>query len=407
MKRLSLIDLCVAMALAALGMYLFVGFLHPDPWVLEKGPVIHAALWALRIAVGIGTLAVVLLYLAIRTRRVSGAVVLLLIFGAAIAFAFGYPVAQYFYEKSYVKQIEKYHPYLQIRPNPLPDLPNRDSTFLILCLGGSTTEFADEAGKGWPGRLQKLLPATISGRSVAVLNMGRQWYTTQHTLLNYELNLRHVKPDLIIVMQAVNDVLVNADFSFLSHDSFRGDYGHFYGAVNRLIDRENLFGFARETISGLWYFTPREVVDTDVFPGLVSFERNINTLIDLATIDGTRVVLMTEPHLYKEQNSQEEQKVLHLTNYETIGRNKRWSIATARRGMEAYNRKVEEIAEKRHVGFIDLDQAVPRTLEYFYDEVHYRTGAYDLVAAAVAEGVLKSGVLPIAPVLDETSRPRG
>ncbi|MBN8548731.1 MAG: SGNH/GDSL hydrolase family protein [Deltaproteobacteria bacterium] len=393
MGRIKALDLLVMLLILAIGVVAFCGFLRPDPYYLEKGLVASALLWLLRIGVPLLTLLILSIYLAIRRGKISGPLVGLMCFSAAVALALGYPVADYLYQKSYVQQIEKYHPYLQIRPQNAPADLKRDELFLIMCVGGSTTEFADVEGQGWEGRLQKLLPETIDGKKVKVLNMGKQWYTTQHVLINYELNLRHLKPDVLIVMESVNDLLTNADFSYISHGSFRPDYGHFYGPVNRLIDRKGLVGFLADMIAGLWNYTPREMITTKEFPGLASYERNVRTLLDFAKLDGTKVVLMSEPYFFKPGMSEEERKTLQLLNYQAVGPTKQWTIETAIAGMEAYNAKMAELAKSGGAHFIDLEKSIPKTLEYFYDEVHYRQNTFPLVASAVAEGLKNSGVL--------------
>lgn len=392
-RRLSVIDIAVALLILGVGSLVFLGFLHPDPYYLEKGLAARALLWALRVLVPLVSLCIAAAYLGLRSGRLPIMGIGLVLGSALLALAIGYPIADSLYQKSYVQQIEKYHPYLQIRPHAPKLEGQREDLFLIVCLGGSTTEFADEVGKGWEGRLKKLLPESIDGRKVEILNMGRQWYTTQHILLNYELNLRYLKPDLIIMMQSVNDLLTNADFAYISHDSFRGDYGHFYGPVNRIIDRKGLFSFVGEMIAGLWYYEPREIVTTNQFPGLKSYERNVKTVLELAKLDKSKVVLMSEPFLFKPSMSEPELRALELLNYQSVGPTKRWSSDTALAGMQAYNAKMEEIARSQNVAFIDLEKSIPKTLEYFYDEVHYRVNTFDLVAAAVAQGLLKSGVL--------------
>ena len=224
--------------------------------------------------------------------------------------------------------------------------------------------------------------------------MGKQWYTTQHILINYELNLRGAKPDVIIMMEAVNDLLTNADFAYISHGPFRGDYGHFYGPVNRIIDRKGLVSFLSDMVLGLWNHSPREVIITKDFPGLASYERNIRTMLDFAKLDKTRVVLMSEPYFFKPEMSAEETKTLQLLNYQAVGPTKKWGIETAIAGMQAYNGKMQELARAENAYFIDLEKSIPKTLEYFYDEVHYRAKTFDVVAAAVAEGLKSSGALP-------------
>ncbi|MEI6126676.1 MAG: hypothetical protein WCQ99_09020, partial [Pseudomonadota bacterium] len=90
-----------------------------------------------------------------------------------------------------------------------------------------------------------------------------------------------------------------ADFSYFSFGSFRKDYGYFYGPVYRLINRPSVLQTLYMLFRSMWHYQSREIINTDVFPGVAPFERNLHTLIDLARIDGTAVVLMTQPNLYK------------------------------------------------------------------------------------------------------------
>ena len=260
--------------------------------------------------------------------------------------------------------------------------------FRIFCLGGSTTEFGDSQGRGWPSRLEERLQAKALDRPIEVHNLGRQWYTSLHTVHNYVANLRHNRPDLIIVTHGINDLLLNADFSHLSAGPFRDDYGHFYGPVTRLVASPSLpqllLGRVRRSI---WYYTPPEEVRIGEFPGIEPFRRYLNALIDLARLDGTRVVLMTQPFLAKEPMSDEERAALAMVNFEAVGSGKQWTPYTAVRGMEAYNEAVRQVARDRGVVLVDLESAVPKTLEYFYDDVHYRDKAFDLVADYVAENL--------------------
>ena len=393
MKRFGLLDYLTIVLICSAGILLFQGFLRPDPYYLQKGLVARALLWGFRIGIPAVTIAAVLIYIGIRRGKIPAAGVALVGLSALFAFLIGYPPAQYFYERSYVSQIEKFHPYLQLKPHDLPaEIPAE--RFLVMCLGGSTTEFSDPEGGGWPGRLQKLLPQSVNGRPLKVVNMGRQWYTTQHTLINYELNLRQAKPDVIVLMQSVNDMLANADFSYISHESFRGDYGHFYGPVNRIIDRKSLIGFLGDMIGGLRNYSPREIVITKDFPGLKAYERNLRTMLDFAKLDGTKIVFVSEPYLFKEQMLPEEQASLVLTNYEGVGAKKQWSPATGKYGMDAYNGKMRQLAQEASMPFIDLEAAIPKTLEYFYDDVHHRVPTFDLVAAEIAKGLLQSGAVP-------------
>jgi lysophospholipase L1-like esterase len=305
-----------------------------------------------------------------------------------------YPFVNYFYngsseEKS--NRLDDFHAYLQINP---PALKNLDSNkFNIFCLGGSTTEYKDSLGRDWPGLVEKKLNNKLQYEHVELFNYGKAWYSTQHILINYILNLKQYKPNAIIVMENINDLLQNADFSWLSKGKFRDDYGNFLGPMTRILKYGDFATFITKEIKGMWYQSKTAYVETNKFPGLKSFERNLNILISLAKEDSTKIILMTQPNIYKDSMNVNERNALHMLDNEAIGNGKKWTYKTALIGIRQYNQKIREIAFSRNIPLIDLDKIVPKNLEYFYDDVHYNYKTYDLIAAYIAqelENILKN-----------------
>jgi len=212
-------------------------------------------------------------------------------------------------------------------------------------------------------------------------------------LIHYETNLRQHRPDILIVMEAINDLLQNADFSYLSFKPFRGDYGHFYGPMKGIIARKTFEESLFSKFRSFWHHHPREHINQQQFQGIAAYERNLNTLMDLAQLDKTDVVLMTQPNLFKKQMTAPETAALDMVHFEAIGARYQWSVDSARLGMEAYNGAMRNISGKRQACLIDLESRIPKTREYFFDDVHYRDIAFDLVAAAVVEGLEHSGII--------------
>jgi hypothetical protein len=141
-----------------------------------------------------------------------------------------YPVADLRYHRSMGKRHnqDQVHPFLQLAPVVEgAGLDQASDSFRIFCLGGSTTEFADSSGRDWPSRVEENLRKRLGRSDIRVLNCGRQWYTTLHMLILYESSLRQYRPDAIVLMETINDLLVNA-FA-LQRRPFQFDYGHFYG----------------------------------------------------------------------------------------------------------------------------------------------------------------------------------
>ena len=378
------LNLLVLTILISASLYIYYGFFFVDT-------TIYYLYWAtahlykvIYYLFPILTIALVLLYLLVYLKKIQISSVILMIVTFFILLLLLFPFADYFYRKELSENSSNYHSYLQINP---PVVNEIDSAKLnIFCLGGSTTEFRDKKNRDWPGLLEEELLKKDGFSKVKVHNLGKQWYSSQHILINYILNLRQHKPDVIIVMENINDMLHNADFSWLSNGEFRDDYGNFLGPLTRLIKFGGFSEFLTKTINGLWYQDKPIEIEANEFPGLKAFERNLNTIITLAREDDTKVILMTQPNLYKDTMSVEEISSLGMIHGEAIGNGKKWAYSTGRNGMRLYNDKIREIAYTNDgVDLIDLELQVPKTLDYFYDDVHYTSKAYDIIAPYVAE----------------------
>ncbi len=383
--RLTVVDWLIALGFLGLLAWVYYGFFFVDP---RMGTMVRILLWGIRIGFPLVGVGIVVLYFGLRRGKIAGAAIGLMI-GSVIAIGLLiYPVVSWvYYGRSFSRNTDQYHPYLQLAPHDYVEKPG--DGLRVFCLGGSTTEYTDKENRGWPTRLEKLLNDAPGKKPVEVYNLGRQWYTTEHTLINYAVNLRQHKPDVILVMHAVNDLLINADFCYYSFGDFQEDYRHFYGPVYRLIDRKTLWGTIGNTLKKMWRFKGREVVETDIFPGLKPFERNLRSLIDLARADSVRVILMTQPYLFKKTMSAEEDAALIMLHVEAVGPEKEWAVSTALRGMEQYNDLVRRLAREENLPLIDLEAVVPKSLEYFYDDVHYRQKTYDLIAEQIAREMLE------------------
>lgn len=374
---------------AVLFIGIYAGFFVTDGEVQRAGQ--RLMLWTCRIGLPVGYVLLLAIWRAAARGVVRPAVLGLAVISMGLAGLILYPVASSFYHQRVLgRGLDQFHPYLQLAPAgyvPEDDAEEEGRVLRIFCLGGSTTEFKDGAGRGWPARVQERLAEQWPDVDVRVHNLGRQWYSSMHILIHYQVNLRRHHPDVIVVMEAINDLLQNADFSRFSVGSFHPDYRHFHGPIYRLIDRQTLVSEVWGQFRSIWYARPREVVDTNEFPGLSTFTNNLQCLIDQARADGAEIVLMTQPHLLKEDMTEEERGRLHMVNTEAIGRDRRWSADTARRGMNQYNQAIRDLAAARDVPLIDLEAHIPKTLDNFYDDVHYRGDAFELVAEEVARGL--------------------
>jgi hypothetical protein len=86
-------------------------------------------------------------------------------------------------------------------------LPKPEGGFRIICIGGSTTYTVDvdDYRLSYPYLLQENLNKK-GFENVSVINAGMLSYTTYESLINLQLRLLDLKPDLLIIYHAVNDV---------------------------------------------------------------------------------------------------------------------------------------------------------------------------------------------------------
>lgn len=384
-KYLTTFDFCFIGLATVLWIYVYIGFFFPGSYMLFYGVNPKRILWFIRLVLPLLYLGFIILIIKIRMEHIGGSVIVLLLVAFSLSLYICYSIADGLYQEWFDSHRQEYHPYLQIMPNDDKRLDKKaPNAITVFCVGGSTTELPDSKGRDWPSRVETILRTTYGIHNVEVYNFGRQWYTSLHTLINFETNLRKHKPSVILIMQSINDVLQNADFSYFSHGVFRDDYGHFYGPVNRIIDRRSLWRYLRDVVSGLWYATPRKMLTTDRFPGLETYERNISTIIELAKHDSTEVVLMTEPYLIKKEMSKEEVSSIGMTKVEAINDTMVWSSETILNGMEQYNKALEGLAHQNDLLLIDLEKEVPKSLTYFRDEVHYQDTTFSVIAPFIA-----------------------
>ncbi|NTV30260.1 MAG: SGNH/GDSL hydrolase family protein [Candidatus Omnitrophica bacterium] len=382
----NILDLVVIVAFLAGVGYVYAGFIHADQTFFRLFPDGYKVLKACQLYIPIMAVGAVYLYWAVRAGRMGLSRLALVLGGVLLLALLMFLVSDIRYGRAIKRNMVKYHAMLQLTP---PTIKDHDAgRFNVVCLGGSTTDFRDKTGRDWPSMTEKKLRLADGFRDVRFYNMGKQWYTTQQILTNYIQNVRPFKPQAIIVMENINDLLLNADFSLLSHGVFREDYGHFMGPSARLASYGSYSSFLQGFIKNVWYRKPPAEILTDRFPGLDVYERNIRTIIALARLDGTRVVLMTQPNIYKDVMPPEEMKVLAMLNVESSGRGQRWAYRTALSGLRQYNDRMRKIAADERVPLIDLEKVVPKSLEYFYDDVHYKDKTYDLIADFLA-GELK------------------
>jgi len=377
-------DLVLGAVWGSLSVAVLAGFLFRDQSYLNN-EVSDAQFGRIAILVGFGLTALALflpaaLYIGRRSGRLSRRLSIAIPAVIVVLGLAAYLPLSFFHERSLAPRGD-FHSYLQLTP-PTADYPPPGDKTRILCLGGSTTAWPDETDERWTDKAEILLEGKAE-----LLNQAKEWFTTQHSLINYQTNLREVDADIVVVMHAINDFLINADHSYYSSGPFRDDYGHCTGPLTRLRHSKPFLTRIGEAYLHSWYWFEedrRNVLNPTVFPGEAPFERNLRALIDTIRADSAAPILMTQASLYKDDLSAEELATLWLHKANGVGPTSRWSLATGKRGMERYNAIIRAVATDCEVPLIDLEAIIPKDLDHLRDDCHYRKKAIDLIAESVA-----------------------
>lgn len=100
-------------------------------------------------------------------------------------------------------------------------LPKPEGTLRIVCMGGSTTYSTSikDNKMTYPALLEKEL-RDRGYTNVEVINAGVGAWTSYETLINFELRVIDLEPDIIIIYHAINDL--RARFVW-PHEAYKGD----------------------------------------------------------------------------------------------------------------------------------------------------------------------------------------
>lgn len=300
-----------------------------------------------------------------------------------------------------------------LRGDPLP----HDDTYKILAIGGSTTEcvYLDET-ETWPYLLQQ----SLAGKNkVWVGNAGRSGLNTKsHILQLTHLTEQYRGIDAVIMLIGVNDLMQrlakDAEYRpFLGIDALPlSDYEvlmsqTFFtwpGADNRepFIKRLALYRVTRELQYQYLMFAPKLVQDIDgsvydvwranrrqassirphlpdLSSALEEYRRNIKTVAGIAAQRGLRLILVTQPYLWRADLTEREQARLWLGGigrYQEEPGHEYYAIDALADGMDRYNRMLLDLCRTEGLECIDLEKEMPKNTNMFFDDVHFtETGA--------------------------------
>ena len=296
----------------------------------------------------------------------------------------------------------------------------------ILAIGGSTTAciYLDQT-ETWTYLLQENLNKELGESSVWVGNVGKSGHNTRHHALQIEKLLdRYPRIDVVVLLVGVNDMRLGMNWGpeFILLDDEDSDYHRdlvkqaFYvrpawGSSNplyeltevaRILEKIRLTFFSSEAqdrtgrVYEEWRNNRRNAarIRTDI-PDLTipleDYRRNLNAIIDTAEKHNTRVVLMTQPSMYRADLPP---GLIDLLWSGGVGNREYFSVEAMAYSLDRYNEVLLEVCEQRDFHCVDLASYLAKDDTNFYDDVHFNESGARTVANVIAQSMIAAEILP-------------
>lgn len=288
------------------------------------------------------------------------------------------------------------------------EIKNPEDEYRILIVGGSTSEclYLDN-NETWPYLLMNKLNKTKDNKQVISMNIGKSGHGLRNNILALKYLPDYYEPDLIIVLTGANDLLFKLsrkdawqpfnESEFNSTESYTFSVSPGYtlkstivykiyktldlkfkkvkpqdGIGNTLLENR-----LKRQNSENWV---NEIPDLTLT--LEDYERNLERVIELSEDKNSSLLFMTQPYLWKENMTSEEDASLWMTyDFGDIY----YPTETMIYSMNEFNKILLKVCENsKNIFCIDFEKKVPKTFNYLYDDMHFNENGASFVAEEIS-----------------------
>jgi lysophospholipase L1-like esterase len=296
----------------------------------------------------------------------------------------------------------------------------------VLALGGSTTECMYlDSSETWTALLSRRLGGP--GGAAWVGNGGMSGRSAAHHLTALSrMPLRTHGISIVLVLVGGNDLGRHLKFEGqpppledeeLLDQTFTGAGGYHPAPGDRGIRRSALWRLARQvrnagraekggptpytdgTIYARWRAnrhasTARRDTLPDLTRGVQEYRSLLERLADVARAREVKLVLMTQPTMWRADLSPAEDSLLWMGGVRDFQHQPGRPYHSARAleaGMRAYNETLLGVCRSKGLACLDLASALPKDTSVFYDDMHFNEQGARLVADRIAEFLAREG----------------
>lgn len=292
--------------------------------------------------------------------------------------------------KYYSSRYHGFDPFTQIHCPKYETAKVNKNDFIVLCLGGSTTNDGrlNEEDK-YPAILEKKLQSIYPDKSVVVLNGGMDWYTSKHSLINYTTYYKKFNPDLVIIMHAINDICRSFTPVEFSLGEYQSDYSHYYGPAYNAANPPIFENFLARKFLGdskyqslRWNLQPTSF-DLNSFKSFSDFLYYYSTLVDAVLNNGSKCIILEQPTLLDEKMNKKNQSLLWFGRSLCNNGGNYPDYNSLNSAMKLYNSSADSIASFYNIPFVKTDLNIPKNIIYYKDDVHHTIATTEIIAELV------------------------
>lgn len=273
----------------------------------------------------------------------------------------------------------------------------------ILAVGGSTTEciFLDDE-EAWPKLTQKKLNA--EGYNTWVGNVGKSGARSTNHLKDARALLEfHPQIDALVFLLGINDLYDLLSYSLEGEkpELAQEKTGPFYTRtalwkkakqiqenlktkeVEEQLVQDNAGLVYKEWRKNRAEAQPKEdYLPLELDEALLKYKTNLYQLIELGEEKGVRTIFMTQPTLWRENLTPEEDALLWAGwgGAHQADSSQYYSVRALKEGMDKFNQTLWDVCSEKKLECIDLDRQLPKDTTIFYDDCHFNENGSEEVA---------------------------
>jgi len=281
----------------------------------------------------------------------------------------------------------------------IPKPPGEVRVFMV---GGSTTAcvFLDDR-ETVTRRLQDRLRAAYPGLEVRVYGAAKSGDRSWDHVAMVSQRIAHLQPDVIVVFAGMNDLFAGANGrDYLMRDTAQSPTlgGLLTQAATELqLPRLVVRAFSRSDPGAVdirgehrrLAARARALPPANRPPreNVRPYEENLRTLAAVARAQGARMVFMTQATTWNSRDPRPSEW------HWMVGTRVRYREADLDAAMERYNEAMRRAGAASGAPVFDLARSIPKSADFFYDDVHFNVVGADTAAAMLTRFIVDHGVV--------------